>query len=119
MSFRLKSLAVVCVFSALISAQSVSARTADEVRAVCRQEGRPCVGLVLSGGGARGFAHAGIIKVLEELNVKIDVVTGTSMGSMVGGAYAAGYSADQLAGIITGVDWDKMKAPSADSREIP
>ena len=119
MSFRLKSLAVLCAFSALISLQSVSARTADEVRAVCRQEGRPCVGLVLSGGGARGFAHAGIIKVLEELNVKIDVVTGTSMGSMVGGAYAAGYSADQLADIITGVDWDKMMAPRADRREIP
>ena len=67
------------------------AKTPSEVRAACRAEGRPCVGLVLSGGGARGFAHVGVIKVLEELGVKIDVIAGTSMGSMVGGAYAAGY----------------------------
>ena len=50
------------------------AKTPDEVRAACRAEGRPCVGLVLSGGGARGFAHVGVIRVLEELGVKIDVI---------------------------------------------
>ena len=55
------------------------AKTPSEVRAACRAEGRPCVGLVLSGGGARGFAHVGVIKVLEELGVKIDVIAGTSM----------------------------------------
>ena len=54
------------------------AKTPSEVRAACRAEGRPCVGLVLSGGGARGFAHVGVIKVLEELGVKIDVIAGTS-----------------------------------------
>ena len=91
MSFRLKSFALVCAAAALAaSAEGVWARTAEDVRAVCRREGRPCVGLVLSGGGARGFAHAGVIAVLEEIGVKVDVVTGTSMGSMVGGAYAAG-----------------------------
>ena len=72
------------------------AKTPSEVRAACRAEGRPCVGLVLSGGGARGFAHVGVIKVLEELGVKIDVIAGTSMGSMVGGAYAAGFTAKAL-----------------------
>ena len=57
---------------------------------------------------------AALIAVLEEIGVKVDVVTGTSMGSMVGGAYAAGYSAAQIADIVTGVDWDKMMAPRAD-----
>ena len=54
----------------------------------------PKVALVLSGGGARGFSHVGVIKVLEELGVKVDIVTGTSMGAMVGGGYASGYSVD-------------------------
>lgn len=120
MSFCLKSFALVCAAAALAaSAEGVWARTAEDVRAVCRREGRPCVGLVLSGGGARGFAHAGVIAVLEEIGVKVDVVTGTSMGSMVGGAYAAGYSAAQIADIVTGVDWDKMMAPRAERKELP
>ena len=51
------------------------AKTADEVRARCRAEHRPCVGLVLSGGGARGFAHTGVLDVIEELGIKIDGVT--------------------------------------------
>lgn len=95
------------------------AKTADEVRARCRAENRPCVGLVLSGGGARGFAHTGVLEVLEELGVKIDVVTGTSMGSMVGGAYAAGYTAAEIRDIVLGVDWDRMIAPRADRKDLP
>lgn len=87
------------------------AKTPSEVRAACRAEGRPCVGLVLSGGGARGFAHVGVIKVLEELGVKIDVIAGTSMGSMVGGAYAAGFTAKALEDTVLEVDWSKMLAP--------
>ena len=100
------------------------AKTADEVRARCRAEHRPCVGLVLSGGGARGFAHTGVLDVIEELGIKIDVVTGTSMGSMIGGAYAAGYSAAAIRDIVlrvdqVGVDWDRMMAPRADREELP
>lgn len=77
------------------------------------------MGLVLSGGGARGFAHTGVLDVIEELGIKIDVVTGTSMGSMVGGAYAAGYSAAEIRDIVLGVDWDRMMAPRADREELP
>ena len=51
---------------------------------------RPRIGLVLSGGGARGAAHIGVLKVLEELRVPVDLITGTSMGSIVGGSYASG-----------------------------
>ena len=70
--------------------------------------------LVLSGGGARGFAHIGALKALEELNVRVDILTATSMGAMVGGGYAAGYSADEIRAITLGVDWAKMFAPRAD-----
>ena len=57
---------------------------------------RPVIGLVLSGGGARGAAHIGVLEVLEELRVPVDVVSGTSMGSIVGGLYAAGLSPEEL-----------------------
>lgn len=61
--------------------------------------------LVLSGGGARGAAHVGVLEVLEELQVPVDMVVGTSMGAVVGGLYAAGWSPQDLVGIITAVDW--------------
>ena len=79
---------------------------------------RPKVALVLSGGGARGFSHVGVIKVLEELGVKIDIVTGTSMGAMVGGGYASGYSVEQMQDIILSVDWRRMFAFRGDRDEI-
>ncbi len=59
-------------------------------------EGRPKIGLVLAGGGAKGAAHVGVIKVLEEIGVPIDYIAGTSMGSIVGGLYASGLSAAEL-----------------------
>ena len=68
----------------------------------------PKVGLVLSGGGARGFAHIGALKVLEEIGMPVDFVVGTSMGSIVGGLYAIGYSASEIDKIITEVDWEDV-----------
>ncbi len=62
------------------------------------------VGLVLSGGGARGYAHIGALQVLEEAGVRVDYIGGTSMGSIVGGLYAAGYSADQLERMLRQTD---------------
>ena len=58
------------------------------------------VGLVLSGGGAKGFAHVGVLKVLEEAGVRVDYIAGTSMGSIVGALYASGYNANQLDSIL-------------------
>lgn len=69
---------------------------------------RPKVGLVLSGGGARGFAHIGVIKVLEEEGIKVDYIGGTSMGSIIGGLYAMGYSIDSIEKISVSQDWDKI-----------
>lgn len=79
---------------------------------------RPKVALVLSGGGARGFSHVGVIRELERLGVKIDIVAGTSMGAMVGGGYASGYSVEQMQDIILSVDWKEMFALRPDRDEI-
>ena len=66
----------------------------------------PKIGLVLSGGGARGFAHIGVIKVLEEEGIDVDFIGGTSMGSIVGGLYAMGYSISEIEEIALSQDWD-------------
>ncbi len=66
---------------------------------------RPKIGLVLAGGGAKGAAHVGVIKVLEELGVPIDYIAGTSMGSIVGGLYASGLSAAELEVAVKSIDW--------------
>jgi NTE family protein len=66
---------------------------------------RPRIGLVLSGGGARGAAHIGVLKVLEENRVPVDAIAGTSMGAVVGGLYASGLSAKDIERVMTSVDW--------------
>jgi NTE family protein len=71
---------------------------------------RPKVALVLSGGGARGFAHIGVLRVLQELHIPVDFVVGTSMGSVVGGAYAAGSSVARLEQLVRRTDWNAVIA---------
>ena len=66
---------------------------------------RPRIGLVLSGGGARGSAHVGVLKVLDELHIHVDAIAGTSMGAVVGGLYASGMSGVQIEQLLTSVDW--------------
>jgi NTE family protein len=68
---------------------------------------RPRIGLVLSGGGARGFAHVGVLRVLEQLRIPIDAVAGTSMGAVVGGLYASGMSAAEIEVLAKGTDWNE------------
>jgi NTE family protein len=67
---------------------------------------KPKVGLVLSGGGAKGIAHIGILKAMEEAGIVPDMIVGTSMGSIVGALYALGYSADEIEEKILSIDWD-------------
>jgi len=69
---------------------------------------RPKIGLVLSGGGAKGFAHIGVLKVLEEAGIKIDYIGGTSMGSIIGGLYASGYNASQIDSIFKKTNFDEL-----------
>src|SRR5690554_3001701 len=66
---------------------------------------RPKVGLVLMGGGAKGFAHVGALKVIEEIGIPIDYIAGTSMGAIIGGLYSIGYSADAIDSLIQNQDW--------------
>jgi NTE family protein len=73
----------------------------------------PKIGLVLSGGGARGGAHVGILKALEELDVRVDYIAGTSMGAIIGGFYAAGYSADEIETILIETDWNRALSDRA------
>ena len=63
------------------------------------------VALVLSGGGAKGMAHIGVLKVLERAGIHVDIITGTSMGSIVGGLYATGVTAERLDSIVRAQDW--------------
>jgi NTE family protein len=72
------------------------------------QAKKPKIGLVLSGGGAKGFAHIGVLKVIEEAGIKIDYIGGTSMGAVIGGLYASGYNATQIDSIFHTVDFDKL-----------
>lgn len=82
----------------VLSAPDSSATSAAPVR--------PKLGLALSGGGAKGLAHIGVIKVMEEAGLKPDYVTGVSMGSIVGGLYAMGYTPDSIAHMFSAFDWD-------------
>ena len=66
------------------------------------------VGLVLSGGGAKGMAHIGALKVIEESGIRIDYIGGTSMGAIVGALYASGYSANQLDSLFTNADFNEL-----------
>ena len=80
---------------------------------------RPKVGLVLSGGGAKGAAHIGVLKYLEEAGIPIDYVAGTSMGSIVGGMYALGYTSNEILELISSVDWNRLISNEVDRRKSP
>lgn len=75
-------------------------------------EKRLKIGLALSGGGARGMAHIGVLRALEEKNIPIDYIAGTSMGSIVGGLYATGMSPDDLDWVMESIDWEDAMNPS-------
>ena len=73
-------------------------------------ESRPKVGVVLSGGGAKGTAHVGVLKVLEKAGIPIDYIVGTSMGAIVGSLYSIGYSPEELDSIMMKQDWNRILA---------
>jgi NTE family protein len=73
-----------------------------------QEDKEPKVGLVLSGGGAKGFAHIGVLKVIDSLGIKIDYISGTSMGAIIGSLYATGYSGKQLEAMFKSQDFDEL-----------
>jgi len=80
---------------------------------------RPKIGLVLSGGGAKGFAHVGALKVIEEAGIPVDYITGTSVGSIVGGLYAIGYDATMLENVIKSQNWEELLSNGFKREYIP
>ena len=80
---------------------------------------RPKIALVLSGGGARGAAHIGVIRLIEELKMPIDYVVGTSMGAIVGGLYAIGYTADDMDSLMMAQDWKTLLSNDVPRRQQP
>ena len=79
---------------------------------------RPKIGLALGGGGAKGAAHIGVLKVLEEQNIPVDYIAGTSMGAIVGALYASGLTAGELEKVITAIDWKDVFTGDPDRRDI-
>jgi NTE family protein len=95
---------VLCVFYVFLLFSflfSLNSQAQDSIR-------RPKIGLVLSGGGAKGFAHIGVLKEIERAGIKIDYIGGTSMGAIIGGLYASGYNANQLDSIFKGTNFDEL-----------
>jgi len=104
---RVRSITVTFVAAVMLCAVTdVRAQQAPPARTA----GRPKIGVVLGGGGALGISHVGVLRVLEELHIPIDYVAGTSMGSIVGGLYAAGMSPEEIGTALAAIDWsDALK----------
>ncbi|MDO5442251.1 MAG: patatin-like phospholipase family protein [Bacteroidia bacterium] len=137
-SINIKALAVLSAFALFsasvlaqqypngLSADSVDPETDKEFISIMRQrmdnvrktEHRPTVALVLSGGGARGSAHVGVLKLLEEMEMPVDMICGTSMGGLVGGLYSMGYPAAKLDSLLKAQNWDIMLTDKVDQAYI-
>lgn len=100
----------------LVACHSFCARSENSVP---RSSARPRIGLALAGGGALGFAHVGVLKVLEENRIPVEIVTGTSMGSIVGAAYASGISVAEMTEVLTNTDWDALFSESVPREALP
>jgi NTE family protein len=96
---KIKNSLLIIIF--ILSSASMGLAQSDSLQ-------RPKIGLVLSGGGARGLAHIGVLKVLEEVGITPDYISGTSMGSILGGLYAIGYSAKDLSDLNSIIDWSVL-----------
>lgn len=126
--YRLSCLALVAGLAAFAApavaaaygdaAPTVPATVATTATATAATAKRPRVGLVLSGGGARGIAHLGVLRVLEELHVPVDCVAGTSMGGVVGGVFASGMPLDEMVREVRAIDWSATFQDRPDRRAM-
>jgi NTE family protein len=107
------ALAASCVSSAVIAETAAGGAAADPLPPT-----RPRICLVLSGGGARGMAHIGVLKVLEDLKIPIDCIAGTSMGAIVGGLYASGMTAQQIDSTMRSLDWQEAFRDAPPRRDL-
>lgn len=102
---------LIVVLLSFIFCQNLIAQTNDSIT-------RPRVGVVLSGGGAKGFAHIGVLKVIEESGLPIDYIAGTSMGSIVGGLYSIGYSPETMIRLVKEQNWDAVMSDAIPRKYI-
>jgi len=102
----------------LLLALIISASIALEAQTTTNGTHRPKVGVVLGGGGARGASHIGVLKYIEEMGIPVDYVAGTSMGSIIGGLYAMGYSPDEMTHLISNVNWSEYIGNKIDRRYL-
>ena len=116
---RMACVVLLSVMSCLCaSAQPVVPSPATTSPAL-QPEGPPCVGLVLGGGGARGAAHIGVLQVMERERIPVCKIAGTSMGAIVGGLYASGYTTDELQTLIETLDWADLFTDDAPRLDQP
>ncbi|MEG0182357.1 MAG: patatin-like phospholipase family protein [Stenotrophomonas sp.] len=103
---RVRGVLAVCMLAILPALAGAQAPAVEDAPHDDPQRPRTC--LVLGGGGARGAAHIGVLKVLERERVPIDCIVGTSMGAVVGGLYASGYTADEIEAVLDRIDWAEV-----------
>lgn len=108
--FRKYAIATILLLSALVDTS-----IAQELK---QSSGRPKIGVTLSGGGAKGLAHIGILKAIDSAGLKVDYITGTSMGSIIGSLYAVGYPADSIEKIVRTIDWELLLGTQSSFRSI-
>jgi len=106
------------VLTGAAAAHAASPASTGPATATTSAPARPRIGLVLSGGGARGAAHVGVIEVLEQLRIPVDYVAGTSMGAVVGGLYASGIESDELERLLAELPWDTLFTDKTRRRDI-
>ena len=110
--FRVLSSGLIfCLLSFVFCQNTTAQQVTDSIA-------RPRVGVVLSGGGAKGFAHIGALKVIEEAGLPIDYIAGTSMGSIIGGLYAIGYSPDEMISLIREQNWNAIMSDAIPQKYI-
>ena len=110
---RQKSKAILFVLLSFVFCHNLMAQQKSDTLS------RPRVGVVLSGGGAKGFAHIGALKVIEESGLPIDYIAGTSMGSIIGGFYAIGYSPEMMTQLVKEQNWDAVMSDAIPQKYIP
>lgn len=114
------ALALALLPGPIVSAQApAAAGSISQMTTATTAPARPKIGLALSGGGARGAAHIGVLRALEEHHIPVDYIAGTSMGAIVGGLYATGMTPDEIERTLTTADWATLFTDKPPRRQLP
>lgn len=116
---RLSRAALALVTCITLASPRLAGETVPSALAPSGSRDRPKVALVLAGGGARGLAHIGVLKVIKELGIPVDIVTGTSMGAIIGSLYSIGYEPEEIDAIMSGTDWIDLFSEYSENASEP